>query len=133
MHTLILLSMTSSLCLLNLPTILCTISYELIELSLQRLPKILLMPMCYILPVLMPFSLLYFPSMESIRCLLNISQQELEAQIEVRELSMIRHQKIRRRLRNHMVTLKEEEFPKEDHLVGEIIFLEKEEEVEEVK
>lgn len=46
---------------------------------------------------------------------------------------MIRHQKTRMRLRNHMVTLKEEEFPKEDPLVGEIIFLEEEEEVEEVE
>jgi hypothetical protein len=33
-------------------------------------------------------------------------------------------------LRNHMVTLKGEEVPEEDHLVGEIIFLEEEEEEE---
>jgi hypothetical protein len=46
---------------------------------------------------------------------------------------MIRHRKIRMRMRNHMVTLKVEEVPKEDHLVGEIIFLEEEEEVEEVE
>jgi hypothetical protein len=46
---------------------------------------------------------------------------------------MIRHQKIRMRMRNHMVTLKGEEVPKEDHLVGEIFFLEEEEEVEEVE
>jgi tRNA G37 N-methylase Trm5 len=37
------------------------------------------------------------------------------------------------RLRNHIVTLKEEEVPEEYHLVGEIIFLEEEEEVEEVE
>jgi tRNA A22 N-methylase len=46
---------------------------------------------------------------------------------------MIRHRKLRMRMRNHMVTLKEEEVLKEDHLVGEIIFLEEEEEVEEVE
>ena len=34
---------------------------------------------------------------------------------------------------NHMVTLKEEEVPKEDSLLGEILFLEEEEEVEEVE
>jgi hypothetical protein len=59
----------------NLPTILCTISSELIGLALQRLPKILLVPVCYILPVLMPSSLLYLPSMTSMRYLLNICQQ----------------------------------------------------------
>jgi hypothetical protein len=37
------------------------------------------------------------------------------------------------RMRNPMVTLKGEEVPKEDRLVGEIIFLEEEEEVEEVE
>jgi GTP-sensing pleiotropic transcriptional regulator CodY len=36
-------------------------------------------------------------------------------------------------MRNHIVSLKEEEVPKEDHLVGEIFFLEEEEEVEEVE
>jgi hypothetical protein len=46
---------------------------------------------------------------------------------------MIRHRKPRMILRNNIVTLKEEEVPKEDHLVGEIIFLEEEEEVEEVE
>ena len=46
---------------------------------------------------------------------------------------MIRHQKIRMRMRNHMVTLKGEEVPKEDCLVGEIIFLYEEEEVEEAE
>jgi hypothetical protein len=46
---------------------------------------------------------------------------------------MIRHQKQRMRLRNHIVTLKEEEVLKEDRLVGEIIFLEEEEEVKEVE
>ena len=75
MHTLILPSMTSTLCLLNLPTILCTISSELIELALQRLPKIHLMLVYYILPILVPYSLLYLPSMTSIHCLLNICQQ----------------------------------------------------------
>jgi hypothetical protein len=40
---------------------------------------------------------------------------------------MIRHQKIRMRMRNHMVTLKGEEVPKEDRLVGENLFLEEEE------
>jgi hypothetical protein len=44
---------------------------------------------------------------------------------------MIRHRTLRMRMRNHMVILKEEEVPKEDRLVGEIIFLEEEEEVEE--
>jgi hypothetical protein len=39
-----------------MPTILCTISSDLIELALQRLPKILLVPVCYILPVLKPSS-----------------------------------------------------------------------------
>ena len=48
-------------------------------------------------------------------------------------MSMIRHRKPRMRLRNHMATLKEEEFPEEDHLVGEIIFLKEEEEIEEVE
>ena len=48
-------------------------------------------------------------------------------------MSMIRHRKPRMRLRNHMATLKEEEVLEEDHLVGEIIFLEEEEEVEEVE
>jgi hypothetical protein len=43
---------------------------------------------------------------------------------------MIRHRKPRMRLIIHMVTLKGEEVPEEDHLVGEIIFLE--EEVEDV-
>jgi hypothetical protein len=52
---------------------------------------------------------------------------------EVRGFSMIRHQKIRMRMRDHMATLKGEEVPKEDHLVGEIISLEEEEEVEEVE
>jgi hypothetical protein len=46
---------------------------------------------------------------------------------------MIRHRKLRMRTRNHMVVLKEEEVPKEDRLVGEIIFLKEEEEVEEVE
>jgi hypothetical protein len=46
---------------------------------------------------------------------------------------MIRNRKIRMRMRNHMVTLKGEEVPKEDLFVGEIIFLEEEEEVEEVE
>jgi hypothetical protein len=46
---------------------------------------------------------------------------------------MIRHRKIRMRMRNHMVSLKEEEVPNEDRLVGEIIFLEDEEEIEEVE
>ena len=36
-------------------------------------------------------------------------------------------------MRNHMVALKEEEVLKEDCLVGEIVFLEEEEEVEEVE
>jgi hypothetical protein len=71
MQTLILPSMRSSLCLLNLPTILCTISSELIDLALQRLPKILLI----LLLVLMPSSFLYLPSMTSICCMLNIYQQ----------------------------------------------------------
>ena len=59
----------------NLPTILCTISSELIGLALQHLPKILMVPIYYILPVLMPSSLLYLPSMTSMRYLLNIFQQ----------------------------------------------------------
>ena len=46
---------------------------------------------------------------------------------------MIRHRKLRMRMRNHMVTLKEEEVLKEDRLVGDIIFLKEEEEVEEVE
>ena len=46
---------------------------------------------------------------------------------------MIRHRKLRMRMRNHMVILKEEEVPKEDRLVGEIILLEEEEEVEEAE
>ena len=46
---------------------------------------------------------------------------------------MIRHRNIRMRMRNHMVIFKEEEVPKENFLVGEIIFLEEEEEVEEVE
>jgi hypothetical protein len=46
---------------------------------------------------------------------------------------MIRHRKLRMRIRNHIVILKEEEVPKEDRLVGEIIFLKEEEEVEEVE
>ena len=46
---------------------------------------------------------------------------------------MIRHRKISMRMRNHMVTLKGEEVLEEDHLVGEIIFLEEEEEIEEVE
>jgi hypothetical protein len=46
---------------------------------------------------------------------------------------MIRHRKPRMILRNHMVTLKEEEVPEEDRLVGEILFLKEEEEVEEVE
>ena len=37
------------------------------------------------------------------------------------------------RLRNHIVTLKEEEVLEEHCLVGEILFLEEEEEVEEVE
>jgi hypothetical protein len=37
---------------------------------------------------------------------------------------MIRNRKIRMRMGNNMVSLKEEKVPKEDHLVGEIIFLE---------
>jgi hypothetical protein len=37
------------------------------------------------------------------------------------------------RLTNHMVVLKEEEVPKEDSLVGDIIFFKEEEEVEEVE
>ena len=48
-------------------------------------------------------------------------------------MSMIRHRKPRMKLRNHIVTLKEEEVPEEDRLVGEILFLEEEEEVEEVE
>jgi hypothetical protein len=46
---------------------------------------------------------------------------------------MIRHRKLRMIMRNHMVSLKVEEVPKEDRLVGEIIFLEDEEEIEEVE
>jgi hypothetical protein len=45
---------------------------SLFESSLQHL---LTMPIYYILSVLMPSSLLYFPSMTSIHCLLNICQQ----------------------------------------------------------
>jgi hypothetical protein len=36
-------------------------------------------------------------------------------------------------MRNHMVILKGEEVPKEDHLVGQFIFPEEEEKVEEVE
>jgi hypothetical protein len=60
----------------NLPTILCTISSDLIEVALQLLPKILLVPVYYNLPVLMPSSLLYLPSMTSICYLLNISNKD---------------------------------------------------------
>ena len=49
--------------------ILCTISFDLIELSLLCLPKILLVPAWNILPILKPSSLLYFPLMTRIRCL----------------------------------------------------------------
>ena len=61
----------------NLPKILCTISSKLIRLSLQCLHKILLVPIFYILPILMPSSLLYLPSMTSMRYLLNIFQQRV--------------------------------------------------------
>jgi hypothetical protein len=40
---------------------------------------------------------------------------------------MIRHRNPRKRVKNHMVTLKEEEVPKKHHLVGETLFLEEEE------
>jgi hypothetical protein len=89
-----------------MPTILCTISSELIELALQRLPKILLVPVCYILPVLMPSSLLYLPSMTSIHCLLNminIVKQQLDykeslqkVQVEISQLSKINTNQIDR-------------------------------------
>jgi hypothetical protein len=58
----------------DLPTILCTISSELSGLALQRPPKILLVHVSYILPVLMPSSLLYLPSMTIMCYLLNIFQ-----------------------------------------------------------
>jgi hypothetical protein len=38
------------------------------------------MPVCYILPIFMPSSLLYLPSMTSIHYLLNICQQTLHSQ-----------------------------------------------------
>jgi hypothetical protein len=66
LHTLIFPSMTSTLCLCMH---LCTISSDLHELSLLRLPKILLVPTWHIVPVLKPLSLLYLPSMTSICCL----------------------------------------------------------------
>ena len=46
---------------------------------------------------------------------------------------MIRHRKPRMRQRNYIVTLKEEEVLEEDRLVGEILFLEEEGDVEEVE
>jgi hypothetical protein len=50
---------------------------SLFESSLQR---ILIIPIYYILSVLMPYSLLYLPSMTSIRCLLNIFQQKKDTE-----------------------------------------------------
>jgi hypothetical protein len=41
---------------------------------------------------------------------------------------MIRHRSPRVRLKDHIVTQKEEEFPEGDNLVEEIIFLKEEEE-----
>jgi hypothetical protein len=41
---------------------------------------------------------------------------------------MTRHRSPRVRLKDHIVTQKEEEFPKGDNLVEEILFLEEEEE-----
>jgi hypothetical protein len=49
------------------------------------------------------------------------------------ELSMTRNRSPRSRLKNHIVTYKEEEVPEGDIAVEEIIFLEKEEEGEEDK
>jgi hypothetical protein len=46
---------------------------------------------------------------------------------------MIRHKSPRVRLKNHIVTQKEEEVPEGDRVVEEIIFLEEEEEAEEEK
>jgi len=66
----LLFSTYSDLAINDLPTILCTISSELIELALQHLPKILLI----LILVLMPSLLLFFPSMTSICCLLKIYQ-----------------------------------------------------------
>jgi hypothetical protein len=46
---------------------------------------------------------------------------------------MIRHKSPRLRLKNHIVTQKEEEVPEGDNMVEEILFLEEEEEAEEEK
>ena len=46
---------------------------------------------------------------------------------------MIRHKSPRLRLKNHMVTRKEEEVLEGDSMVEETLFLEEEEEVEEEK
>jgi hypothetical protein len=46
---------------------------------------------------------------------------------------MTRHRSPKVRLRNHIVTLKEEEVPEGDRLVVETLFLEEDEEVEEDK
>jgi hypothetical protein len=50
-----------------------------------------------------------------------------------KELPMPRHIIPKVRLKNHMVTQKEEEVPKGDGVVEEIIFLEKEEEAKQEK
>jgi hypothetical protein len=46
---------------------------------------------------------------------------------------MTRHRSPKVRQRNHIVTLREEKVPEEDRVVVETLFLEEEEEVEEVR
>jgi hypothetical protein len=62
------------------------------------------------------------------------SEVEVESQsrTKARELPMIRHKNPKMRLRNHIVTRKEEEVLEEDNMVGEVL-LEEEEEAEEEK
>jgi uncharacterized protein YjbK len=62
----------------------------------------------------------------------NEAEVEAQSQTKAREFPMTRHKNPKMRLRNHIVTQKEEEVPEEDKIVEEVL-LEEEEEAKEEK